>query len=54
VLVETCFVDSRGDYELYRKLGVERVATAIADGITGANCDNTKLLCENCKKVLTP
>lgn len=53
VLVETCFVDSRGDYELYRKLGVERVAAAIADGITKGNCDVTKLLCENCKKVLT-
>ncbi len=34
VLVETCFVDSRGDYELYRKLGAARVAAAIADGIT--------------------
>lgn len=36
VLVETCFVDTRTDYELYRKLGVERVAKAIADGITKA------------------
>ena len=53
VLVETCFVDSRGDYELYRKLGVERVAAAIADGITKDICDDTKLLCKNCKNLLT-
>ena len=34
VLVETCFVDSRSDYELYSRLGAKRIAAAIADGIT--------------------
>lgn len=34
VLVETCFVDSRSDCDLYKKLGAKRIATAIADGIT--------------------
>ncbi|MGN0768457.1 MAG: N-acetylmuramoyl-L-alanine amidase [Christensenellales bacterium] len=32
-LVEVCFVDSRSDYELYKKLGVSKIAKAIADGI---------------------
>ena len=49
VLVETCFVDNYADYVLYSKLGAARVAAAIADGI----CDDTKLFCENCKRVLT-
>lgn len=34
IIVEVCFVDSRADYELYRKLGASRVAAAIANGIT--------------------
>lgn len=53
VLVETCFADNYADYTLYSKLGAKRVAAAIADGITGRICDKTKLLCENCKRVLT-
>lgn len=32
-LVEVCFVDSRNDYELYKKLGVNKVAQAITLGI---------------------
>lgn len=33
-LVEVCFVDSRTDYELYKKHGVNKVAQAIANGIS--------------------
>ena len=33
VLVEVCFVDNRNEYELYKKLGVNRVAQAITRGI---------------------
>jgi N-acetylmuramoyl-L-alanine amidase len=33
VLVEVCFVDSRGDYDLYKKLGVNIVSQAITRGI---------------------
>ncbi len=32
-LVEVCFADSRTDYELYKKLGVNKVAQAITHGI---------------------
>lgn len=35
-LVEVCFVDSRTDYELYKKLGVNKVAQAITRGILKA------------------
>lgn len=34
VLFEVCFVDSRSDHELYKKLGVSKISKAIADGIT--------------------
>ena len=33
VLVEVCFVDTLTDYELYKKLGVNKIAKAICDGI---------------------
>ena len=33
MLVEICFVDTLTDYELYKKVGVNAVAKAIADGI---------------------
>lgn len=36
VLVEVCFVDTLTDYELYKKLGVSKVARAIADGINAS------------------
>ncbi len=34
VLVEVCFVDTQTDAELYRRLGAERIAEAIARGIS--------------------
>lgn len=33
MIVEVCFVDTLKDYELYKKVGVNAVAKAIADGI---------------------
>ena len=33
IIAEICFVDSRNDYELYKKLGANKVAQAIARGI---------------------
>lgn len=33
MLVEVCFVDSESDYELYSRIGVDKIARAIADGI---------------------
>lgn len=33
VLVEICFVDNLKDYELYKKIGVNKIAQAIANGI---------------------
>ena len=33
LLIELCFVDSRQDYELYKKLGVNVIAQAITRGI---------------------
>lgn len=33
MIIEVCFVDNLKDYELYKKLGVSKVAKAIADGI---------------------
>jgi N-acetylmuramoyl-L-alanine amidase len=33
ILVEVCFVDNKRDCDLYKKIGVERIAKAIADGI---------------------
>jgi len=33
LLIEVCFVDSRGDYDLYKKLGVNIVSQAITRGI---------------------
>jgi len=34
-IVEVCFVDSKEDAELYKKVGIDRIAKAIAEGITG-------------------
>ena len=33
ILVEICFVDSKRDCDLYKKVGVAKIAQAIADGI---------------------
>lgn len=33
VLFEVCFVDNHLDYDLYKKVGVSKIAKAIADGI---------------------
>lgn len=37
VIVETCFVDSKADTDLYKKLGAKRIAQAIAKGICGSS-----------------
>lgn len=42
MLVEVCFVDSASDVELYRRIGAEAVASAIAEAITGQTVTNTK------------
>ncbi|MCY6354938.1 N-acetylmuramoyl-L-alanine amidase [Clostridium sp. ZS2-4] len=34
-IIEVCFVDSQVDVNLYRKIGVDKIAKAIAEGITG-------------------
>lgn len=36
MIVETCFVEATKDVELYNSLGSDRVARAIAEGITGS------------------
>lgn len=33
ILVEVCFVDSKKDCDLYKKVGIAKIAQAIADGI---------------------
>jgi N-acetylmuramoyl-L-alanine amidase len=33
ILLEVCFLDNRKDCDLYRQIGVKRIAQAIADGI---------------------
>ena len=34
LLIEVCFVDNKTDYELYKKLGINKIAQAIYKGIT--------------------
>jgi N-acetylmuramoyl-L-alanine amidase len=36
ILIECCFVDSRGDVDLWNKLGADRIAQAIFDGLREA------------------
>ncbi|BDA73069.1 hypothetical protein CAL7716_072350 [Calothrix sp. PCC 7716] len=36
VIVETCFVDTQSDVELWNKLGAEKIARAIYDGLNTA------------------
>ena len=33
ILIEVCFVDNKTDYDLYHKIGAEKIAEAIANGI---------------------
>lgn len=35
MLIEVCFVDTQSDVELYNSIGVEKVANAIVNGLTG-------------------
>ena len=35
ILIEICFVDTQGDADLYNKLGIEVIANAIVEGLTG-------------------
>lgn len=35
ILIEICFVDTMSDVELYNKIGPEKIANAIVNGITG-------------------
>lgn len=39
ILVEVCFVDDKDDANLYKKVGYEKIAKAIAEGITGYTID---------------
>ena len=34
ILLEVCFLDNRKDCALYQKIGVKKIAQAIADGIS--------------------
>ena len=40
-IIEVCFVDSQSDAALYRQLGVDKVAKAIAEGIVGHDIEDT-------------
>lgn len=35
MIIETCFVEATGDVELYNTIGVDKIAKAIVNGITG-------------------
>lgn len=37
MLIEICFIDSEKDVNLYKTLGVDRIASAIVKGLTGQN-----------------
>ncbi len=41
-LIEICFVDTKSDADLYRRLGAEEIAAAICGAITGENPDKDK------------
>lgn len=47
ILVEVCFIDNKNDIALYKKLGVEKIAKAIADGIVKAT--NNEICTCTCK-----
>lgn len=40
LLIEVCFIDTKSDVDLYRKIGAESIANAIVKGLTG-NTVNT-------------
>ena len=42
ILIEICFVDTMSDVELYNKIGPEKIANAIVNGITGDEVTNHK------------
>lgn len=39
MLIEVCFIDTQKDIELYRSLGIEKIANAIVSGITGQEAE---------------
>lgn len=43
LLIEVCFIDTKSDVDLYRKIGAESIANAIVKGLTGntVNIANT-------------
>lgn len=43
LLIEVCFIDTKSDVDLYRKIGAESIANAIVKGLTGntVNITNT-------------
>ena len=41
ILVEVCFVDTKSDCDTYNKVGYQKIAAAIADGICGTNVGAT-------------
>lgn len=44
MLIEVCFVDNQSDVDLYNFIGIEKIANAIVEGLTGqtVNTDNKK------------
>ena len=52
MLVETCFVDTASDAELYKKIGADTVAKAIADAITGTKEELTMAQYEELKQMI--
>lgn len=41
MLIEVCFVDTQSDVELYNSIGVESIANAIINGLTGQSITNS-------------
>lgn len=44
MLIEICFVDTKSDVDLYNSVGIEKIANAIVEGLTGqtVNTDDKK------------
>lgn len=53
IIVEVCFVDSKADVELYKKVGHDAVARAIAEGITNKKIEVKKADAKAIKKEAT-
>ena len=47
MLIEVCFVDSKTDTDLYKKLGAQKIAAAIFEAITGKSADTNTQTEEN-------